>query len=64
MTERLPVPKTPDPESRKLATQCVRMARFIADQRTILDAKVRELAEATGWDVEAARQWVARKAKR
>ena len=56
--------RTAGPEARKLATQCIRMARFIADQRAALEAKVRELAGATGWDVEEARKWVARKAKR
>lgn len=56
--------RNPDPEASKLATQCVRMARFIADQRATLGAKVEELAEATGWDVEEARKWVERKAKR
>lgn len=54
----------PGPEARKLATQCVRMARFIADQRATLEKKTRELADATGWDVADARAWVARKAKR
>ena len=52
------------PETRKLAGQCIRMARFIADQRATLKTKVRELAKATGWDVEEARKWVERKAKR
>ena len=56
--------RTPGPEARKLATQCVRMARFIEDQRATLAAKVAELADATGWDVEAARTWVERKAER
>lgn len=53
----------PGPEARKLAAQCVRMARFIADQRATLETKVAELAGATGWDVDEARRWVERKAK-
>lgn len=56
--------RNPGPEARKLATQCIRMARFIADQRATLKTKVCELAEATGWDVKEARNWVERKAKR
>ena len=55
--------RNPGPEAVKLAGQCIRMARFIAGQRATLDAKVRDLADATGWDVEQARQWVDRKAK-
>ena len=39
------------------------MARFIRDQRATLDAKVRELAAATGWDEAEASEWVERKAK-
>ena len=35
----------------------------IDDLQATLDAKVRDLADATGWDVEQARQWVDRKAK-
>ncbi|MDE2974840.1 MAG: hypothetical protein OXU64_09010 [Gemmatimonadota bacterium] len=56
--------RNPGPEARKLATQCVLMARFIADQRATLETKVRELAGATGWDAEEARKWVEWKAKR
>ena len=54
----------PGPETAKLAAQCIRMARFIADQRAALETKVRELAAATGRDVDEARAWVDRKAKR
>ena len=55
--------RNPGPEAAKRAGQCIRMARFIAGQRAPLDAKVAELAEATGWDVAEARQWVDRKAR-
>ena len=56
--------RNPGPDARKLATQCVRMARFIADQGDTLAVKVRELAAATGWSEEEAARWVERKARK
>ena len=56
--------RNPGPDARKLATQCVRMARFIADQGDTLAGKVRELAAATGWSEEDAHQWVEQKAQK
>lgn len=55
--------RPPGDPVRKLAAQCVRMARFIEKQRATLDAKIDELAAATGWTAEEARQWVERKVK-
>ena len=49
---------TPADTDPVLASQCLRMARFIDDQEAVLETKVEALADAAGWDPDDVWDWL------